>query len=121
MTATIYGGNFSSSVAWWMVSATRGKTNNSMSNTRREPWILTLSAFMLRPLAEHPLAELLAWRAGFIEEKIRPSCCRKRRRWWNGIEPLAIRCLIITATNRFITAIAELNGIANILATRRNY
>jgi hypothetical protein len=29
-------------------------------------------AFMLRPLAEHSLEQLLAWRAQFIEDKIRP-------------------------------------------------
>ncbi len=49
-------------------------------------------AFMLRPLTEHPLAQLLDWRAQFIEEKSARSCCPKRPRCWIAIEPPAIRC-----------------------------
>ncbi|MBK8182051.1 MAG: HAD family hydrolase [Candidatus Competibacteraceae bacterium] len=74
--------------------------------------------FMLRPLTEHPLEELLRWRAQFMLEKIEPiilpaaiALLEKHRT--KGDTPL-----IITATNSFITApIAQRLGVANLLAT----
>lgn len=78
--------------------------------------------FMLRPLAEHPLAELLAWRAEFIEEKIRPILLPKAAALVEWHRAAGDTLLIITATNRFITApIAELFGIANLLATEPEF
>jgi len=75
-------------------------------------------AFMLKPLAEHPLAELLAWRAEFITEKIRPILLPKAAALLDSHRTAGDTLLIITATNRFITApIAELFGVTHLLAT----
>ncbi len=75
-------------------------------------------AFMLRPLAGRPLAELLDWRARFIEEKIRPILLPKAADLLERHRSAGDTLLIITATNRFITApIAELLSVPNLLAT----
>ncbi len=74
--------------------------------------------FMLRPLAAHPLAELLTWRAQFIEEKIRPILLPKALALLEQHRTAGDTLLIITATNCFITApIAELLGVPHLLAT----
>lgn len=75
-------------------------------------------AFMLRPLAEHPLECLLAWRAQFIEDKIRPILLPKALELLARHRDAGDTLLIITATNRFITApIAELLDVPHLLAT----
>ena len=75
-------------------------------------------AFMLKPLAEHPPVELLAWRAEFIAEKIRPILLPKAAALLDQHRSRGDTLLIITATNRFITApIAELFGVTHLLAT----
>ncbi|MDZ7621327.1 MAG: HAD family hydrolase [Candidatus Competibacteraceae bacterium] len=74
--------------------------------------------FMLRPLAEHPLENLLAWRARFIEDKIRPILLPKALELLARHRNAGDTLLIITATNRFITApIAELLDVPHLLAT----
>ena len=72
--------------------------------------------FSLRPLADNAFATILAWRNDFINKKIVPL-----------IKPKALRLLhqhrndtkvIITSTNRFITApIANLLGVDALIAT----
>ncbi len=75
-------------------------------------------AFMLRPLAEHPLENLLAWRERFIEDKIRPILLPKALELLARHRDAGDTLLIITATNRFITApIAELLDVPHLLAT----
>ncbi|HPF58258.1 MAG TPA: HAD family hydrolase [Candidatus Competibacteraceae bacterium] len=79
-------------------------------------------AFMLQPLAEHPLAELLAWRARFLEEKIQPILLPKADELLNRHRVAGDTLLIITATNRFITApIAERLGVSHLLASEPEY
>ncbi len=74
--------------------------------------------FMLRPLAEHPLEQLLAWRVQFIEEKIRPILLPKAIALLAQHRAAGDTLLIITATNRFLTApIAELLEVPCLLAT----
>lgn len=74
--------------------------------------------FMLRPLAEHPPEQLLAWRAQFIEDKIRPILLPKAMDLLARHRAAGDTLLIITATNRFITApIGELLGVSHLLAT----
>jgi HAD superfamily hydrolase (TIGR01490 family) len=74
--------------------------------------------FMLRPLAEHPLENLLAWRARFIENKIRPILLPKALELLARHRDAGDTLLIITATNRFITApIADLLDVPHLLAT----
>ncbi len=75
-------------------------------------------AFMLKPLTEHPLPELLAWRAQFMREKIEPIILPKALALLDRHRTANDTLLIITATNRFITEpIAARLGIANLLAT----
>lgn len=74
--------------------------------------------FMLRPLAEHPLENLLAWRARFVEDKIRPILLPKALELLARHRNAGDTLLIITATNRFITApIADLLDVPHLLAT----
>ncbi|MFZ4791368.1 MAG: HAD family hydrolase [Candidatus Competibacteraceae bacterium] len=78
--------------------------------------------FMLQPLAEHPLADLLRWRAEFIEAKIQPILLPQAAALLDRHRAAGDVLLIITATNRFITApIAELLGVANLLATEPEF
>lgn len=75
-------------------------------------------AFMLRPLAEHPLEQLLTWRAQFIKDKIRPILLPKAMELLARHRAAGDTLLIITATNRFLTApIAELLDVPHLLAT----
>ncbi|NIR61878.1 MAG: HAD family hydrolase [Gammaproteobacteria bacterium] len=75
-------------------------------------------AFQLAPLAAHERCTLEAWRARFLAEKIDPivlpaglELIQTHRR--RGDTPV-----IITATNRFITApIADRFGVAELIAT----
>ena len=75
-------------------------------------------AFALEPLQRLPRAQLLAWRARFIEECVRPMI----KPW---VAPLLQRyraqgatLALVTATNDFVTApIAEILGIAHLVAT----
>ena len=78
--------------------------------------------FVLRPLAEHPLAELVAWRARFLEEKIQPILLPKAVELLERHRTDGDTLLIITATNRFITApIAERLGVSQLLATEPEF
>ncbi len=75
-------------------------------------------AFMLQPLTEHPLPRLLDWRAQFLAEKIEPIILPKAIALLERHRANDDTLLIITATNRFITApIAERLNVPNLLAT----
>ena len=75
-------------------------------------------AFALEPLRRLPRAQLLAWRARFIEECVRPMI----KPW---VTPLLQRyraqgatLALVTATNDFVTApIAEILDIPHLVAT----
>lgn len=80
--------------------------------------IYAYQAFMLRPLAGRPQAELQAWRERFMAEKIQPILLPKAKELLNQHRAAGDTLLIITATNRFITApIAERLGVSHLLAT----
>ncbi len=80
--------------------------------------IYQYQAFMLQPLTLHPLAEMLAWRERFMEEKIQPILLPRADELLNQRRLAGDILLIITATNRFITApIAERFGVPHLLAT----
>lgn len=79
-------------------------------------------AFMLQPLASTPLAELLNWRAQFIEAKIHPILLPRAAELVKQHRTAGDTLLIITATNRFITEpIAELFGVPHLLATEPEF
>ena len=74
--------------------------------------------FQLAPLARYPRAQLDAWHAQFMDEKIRPMISVEGRALVG--ERLATGALvaIVTATNSFITGpIAREFGVAHLVAT----
>ena len=78
--------------------------------------IHTFLNFQLKPLSRHPRAQLAAWHREFMERKIRPLIRRKARALVEGHH--GDRCVVITATNSFVTApIAREFGIAELIAT----
>jgi len=75
-------------------------------------------AFQLQPLADHDMAQLLHWRARYIEEKITPILLPKARALIERHRAQGDTLVVITATNRFITRpIVDLYGIEHLLAT----
>lgn len=79
-------------------------------------------AFQLRPLAEHDVATLHAWRSEFLERAIEPIVLPAARALIEHHRHRGDRLLIITATNRFITGpIAQALGIDNLLATEPGF
>ena len=80
--------------------------------------IYAYQAFMLRPLAQRPLAELHAWRTRFIAEKIQALILPKALALVDEHRAAGATLLIITATNRFLTApIAQQFAIPHLIAT----
>lgn len=74
--------------------------------------------FALKPLAENSLAQLHQWRAEFIEEIITPILLKPAQELVDFHRQQGHTLLVITATNRFITApIVALYGIDNLIAT----
>ena len=74
--------------------------------------------FQLRPLAEHGLASLQQWRKQYVEEKISPILLPKAHELIDRHRQQGDTLVVITATNRFITApIVELYEIPHLLAT----
>jgi HAD superfamily hydrolase (TIGR01490 family) len=84
--------------------------------------IYEYQAFMLRPLTEYPLTEMLAWREQFIAEKIQPILLPKAVDLLERHRTAGDTLLIVTATNRFITApIAERFDVPHLLATEPEF
>lgn len=74
--------------------------------------------FSLRPLAEHPMEQLLEWREQFMTEKIEPIMLPAAQQLVDEHRERGNTLMIITATNSFVTApIAEAFGIPYLLAT----
>jgi HAD superfamily hydrolase (TIGR01490 family) len=77
-----------------------------------------LEQHQLRPLAEHDRATLNRWRTEFVRSKITPLITPAARALVERHRARGDTLLIITATNRFITApIAEAFGIPHLIAT----
>jgi len=75
-------------------------------------------AFALQPLADHDPATLAAWRADFMARFIEPRLLVAGQRLIETHRRAGDALLIITATNRFVTApIAAALGIDQLLAT----
>ncbi len=80
--------------------------------------IFEFLTFSLQPLTEHPLATLTALHQAFMQACIRPIITPAARRLLARHRDNGDILLIITATNRFITApIAEELGVPHLLAT----
>ena len=77
-----------------------------------------LEQHQLRPLAEHDRATLERWRSEFLRTKIAPLITPAARALVDQHRARGDTLLIITATNRFITApIAAAFGIPHLIAT----
>ena len=77
-----------------------------------------LEQHQLRPLAEHDRATLERWRNEFMRTRILPLIAPQARALVEKHRSQGHTLLIITATNRFITApIAAEFGIAHLIAT----
>lgn len=78
--------------------------------------------FSLKPLSEHPTAQLYAWREQFMQEKIHPIMLGKARDLIQHHREQGQTLMIITATNSFVTRpIADALGIENLLATEPEF
>jgi len=74
--------------------------------------------FQLRPLAEHDLEQLLAWRERFLVEKIRPMLLPAAQAIVAERLGAGDLVAVVTATNSFVTRpIAALYGIEHLVAT----
>ncbi len=74
--------------------------------------------FQLKPLATHKRAQLERWRDQYLKEKIDPIFLPKGRDLLDQHRRRGDELLIVTATNRFITApIAWQYGVSHLLAT----
>jgi HAD superfamily hydrolase (TIGR01490 family) len=75
-------------------------------------------AFCLAPLAQNDMPTLNAWHQRFMVEKIQPILLSKAQAVVNKHREKGDTLLVITATNRFVTApIVAQYGIDNLLAT----
>ena len=75
-------------------------------------------AFQLEPLSRHAPADLEAWREAFVEQKIRPILLTKAEALIADHRERGHLPVIITATNRFVTApIAHALGVEHLIAT----
>lgn len=74
--------------------------------------------FSLKPLSEHPPAQLQQWHQAFMREKIEPIMLPAARALVDKHRAAGDTLMIITATNAFVTApIATAFGIDNLIAT----
>ncbi|HED39896.1 MAG TPA: HAD family hydrolase [Chromatiales bacterium] len=75
-------------------------------------------AFQLAPLAAHDISTLKSWREHFLKEKITPIMLTAAEKLIEKHRKNGETLMIITATNRFVTApIAERLGIPHLIAT----
>ena len=75
--------------------------------------------FALRPLAEHPPADLERWHAEFMRDRIVPMIAPAARALVHRHLVDGDLCAVITATNSFVTApIAREFGVAHLIATQ---
>lgn len=75
-------------------------------------------AFQLKPLSEHSVADLNALHAKFMDTVIRPMMTKKAQDLVNQHKAQGDLCLVITATNSFVTKpIAQAYGIAHLIGT----
>jgi HAD superfamily hydrolase (TIGR01490 family) len=80
--------------------------------------IFAFLSFALRPLTRHDRATLEAWHREFMAERIAPMITGEARALVDSHRRRGHTLLIITATNRFVTApIARAFGIEHLLAT----
>ena len=81
--------------------------------------IYEFSRFAFKPLSEHPIETLKAWRSDFVEQKIKPIMTQKGLEAIDQHRKAGHKLIIITSTNQFITQpIAELYKVDQLIATQ---
>lgn len=74
--------------------------------------------FQLKPLSRHPRRQLDAWHREFMATRILPMITDQARALVQRHRDAGDTCVIITATNRFVTRpIAEAFGVEHLIAT----
>lgn len=74
--------------------------------------------FQLKPLSRHARKVLDAWHEEFMLRKVRPMMGKKGRELVRRHQQSGDICVIVTATNSFVTApIAREYGVAHLIAT----
>lgn len=74
--------------------------------------------FALKPLTQHSIEELYAWRADYVENWIKPIVAPGARELLDNHRNQNHELLIISATHLFVTApIAQLLGVPTVLST----
>lgn len=74
--------------------------------------------FQLKPLSRHPRSQLDAWHQEFMQQKILPLITFQARELIERHMLGNNLCVIITATNRFVTGpIARALGVSHLIAT----
>ena len=80
--------------------------------------ILAFLKFQLKPLSEHPRAELDALHARYMERKVRPMMTKKAKALIEKHRMLGDLLVVITATNSFVTKpIAAAYGVEHLIGT----
>ena len=80
--------------------------------------ILAFLDFQLKPLSRHKRTELDQWHADFMRIKVRPMMSMAGKQLVADHRAAGDICVIITATNSFVTApIAQAYGIEFLIAT----
>jgi HAD superfamily hydrolase (TIGR01490 family) len=80
--------------------------------------ILAFLKFQLKPLSEHPRAELDALHARYMERKVRPMMTEKAKALIEKHRAQGDLLAVITATNSFVTKpIAAAYGIEHLIGT----
>lgn len=80
--------------------------------------ILAFLDFQLKPLSRHKRTELDQWHADFMRIKVRPMMSMAGKQLVAGHRAAGDICVMITATNSFVTApIAQAYGIEFLIAT----
>jgi len=75
-------------------------------------------SFQLAPLARYPRSQLDAWHGQYMERKVRPMMTEKAKALVKQHRENGDLCLIITATNSFVTTpIAHEFGIEHLIGT----
>jgi len=84
--------------------------------------IVKFLKFQLSPLTQHPLEQLHAWRANFIETIIKPMISTGKKDLITKHRDNGDTIVIITATNDFITRpIADLLDVETLIATQAEF
>lgn len=74
--------------------------------------------FSLRPLKEHSIKKLYAWREDYVKTIIEPTIAKNSKRLIQDHKDKGHTLIIVSATNKFVTEpIAYLLGISNLLST----